>query len=109
MSNDIARIVNKITRQAGDQIKTKELEILNDKKNQAEVALQIIDDNIADLTLKIDKLKKKLGKTRSEYSAKGGDIIAQRQELFNQRNLHTLKVEQLIYISLKWRLIAKIK
>lgn len=94
LSNDITRIVNKITKQTGDQIKTKELEILREKKSQAEVALQVVDDNIAELTLQTEKLKKKLEKKRSEYTSKGGDIIAQRQDLFNRRNLYSLKVEQ---------------
>ena len=94
LSNDIARIVNKITKQTGEQIKTKELELLKEKKNQADVALQVLDDAIADLSSKAEKLKKKLEKTRSEYTAKGGDIIAQRQDLFNQRNLLSLRIDQ---------------
>jgi len=94
LSNDITRIVNKITKQSEDQIKTKELDLLRDKKNQADVALQVVDDYIAELTSKIEKLKKKLEKTRIEYAAKGGDIVAQRQDLFKQRNLYSLIVEQ---------------
>lgn len=94
LSNDIARIVNKITKQTGEQIKTKELELLKEKKNQADVALQVLDDAIAELTSKAEKLKKRLEKTRSEYTAKGGDIIAQRQDLFNQRNLLSLRIDQ---------------
>lgn len=94
LSNDIARIVARISKQSGDQIKTKELDLLRDKKNQAAVALQVADDRIAELTQEIEDLRKKLEKSRGEYTAKGGDIIAQRQDLFNQRNMHALKVEQ---------------
>ena len=94
LSNDITRIVNRITKQSEDQIKTKELDLLREKKNQADVTLQVVDDNIAELTSKIEKLKKKLEKTHIEYTAKGGDIVAQRQDLFKQRNLYSLIVEQ---------------
>lgn len=94
LSNDITRIVAKTSKQSGDQIKTRELELLRDKKSQADVALQMADDHIAERSSKIESLKKKLEKARIEYTAKGGDIIAQRQDLFSQRNLYALKVEQ---------------
>lgn len=94
LSNDLARIIARTSKQSEDQIKTKELDLLREKKNQADVALQVTDEHIAELTKKLEELKKKLEKKRIEYTAKGGDIIAQKQDLFNQRNIHALKVEQ---------------
>ena len=94
LSNDIARITSRISKQSGDQMKTKELDLLREKKNQADVALQIADEHITELTIELENLRKKLEKTRGEYTTKGGDIIAQRQALFNKRNLYTLKLRQ---------------
>ena len=94
LSNDIARIIIKVSKQSSDQVKTKELDLLKEKKGKADIALQVADDSIRDLSKKIEGLKKKLERSRIEYTAKGGDIIAQRQDLFNQKNLYTLKVKQ---------------
>ena len=56
--------------------------------------LKVEDDRITDFKIKIKKKKKKLEKAKADYAAKGGDIIAQRQDLFNQRSRLALRIEQ---------------
>lgn len=94
LGNDISRIVSRASKKSGNQMQAKELELLRDKKNHAEAALQVTDDKISEITNSIEEAKKRLEKTKIEYSAKGGDIVTQRQDLFNQRSLLTAQIEQ---------------
>ncbi len=94
LDNDISRIINRVGKKSNDQIHTKELELLHEKKNQTDVALQVLDEHIAEITTQIDEAKKKLEKAKIEYTAKGGDIIVQRQELFTQRTNLAARVAQ---------------
>ena len=60
LDNDISRIVNRVGKRSNDQVHTKELKILRERKNQTEVALQIIDDRIAETSAQIEEARKKL-------------------------------------------------
>lgn len=65
-----------------------------ERKNQTEVALQIIDDRIAETSAQIEEARKKLEKAKVDYTSKGGDIVVQRQDLFTERTALVAKVEQ---------------
>ena len=94
LDNDISRIVNRVGKKSNDQVHTKELKILRERKNQTEVALQIIDDRIAETSAQIEEARKKLEKAKVDYTSKGGDIVVQRQDLFTERTALVAKVEQ---------------
>ena len=94
LDNDISRIVNRVGKRSNDQVHTKELKILRERKNQTEVALQIIDDRIAETSAQIEEARKKLEKAKVDYTSKGGDIVVQRQDLFTDRTALVAKVEQ---------------
>lgn len=94
LDNDISRIVNRVGKRSNDKVYTKELEILRERKNQTEVALQIIDDHIAETSAQIEEARKKLEKAKVDYTSKGGDIVVQRQDLFTERTALVAKVEQ---------------
>ena len=94
LGNDISRIITKATKVANNPMEAKELETLRDKKAQADGALQAADDRITELSVQLDDTNKKLEKAKADYAAKGGDIIAQRQDLFNQRSRLALRIEQ---------------
>ena len=94
LDNDISRIVNRVGKRSNDQVHTKELEILRERKNQTEVALQIIDDRITETSAQIEEARKKLEKAKVDYTSKGGDIVVQRQDLFTERTALVAKVEQ---------------
>ena len=94
LDNDISRIVNRVGKRSNDQVHTKELKILRERKNQTEVALQIIDDHIAETSAQIEEARKKLEKAKVDYTSKGGDIVVQRQDLFTERTALVAKVEQ---------------
>lgn len=94
LDNDISRIVNRVGKRSNDKVYTKELEILRERKNQTEVALQIIDDHIAETSAQIEEARKKLEKANVDYTSKGGVIVVQRQDLFTERTALVAKVEQ---------------
>ena len=94
LDNDISRIVNRVGKRSNDQVHTKELKILRERKKQTEVALQIIDDRIAETAAQIEEARKKLEKAKVDYTSKGGDIVVQRQDLFTERTALVAKVEQ---------------
>ena len=94
LDNDISRIVNRVGKRSNDQVHTKELKILRERKKQTEVALQIIDDRIAETSAQIEEARKKLEKAKVDYTSKGGDIVVQRQDLFTERTALVAKVEQ---------------
>lgn len=94
LDNDISRIVNRVAKRANDQVHTEELKILRERKNQAEVALQIKDDRIAEMVKQIEETRKKLEKAKVDYRSKGGNIVVQRQDLFTERTAIAAKVEQ---------------
>ena len=94
LENDISRIISRTSKKSNNQMQTKELEHLRDKKNHAEVALQVADEKIQNILDSIEDAKKRLEKAKIEYSAKGGDIVTQRQDLFNQRSVLCAQIEQ---------------
>ena len=103
LGNDISRIISRASKKSGNQMQAKELELLRDKKNHAEASLQVTDDKILEIMESIEEAKKRLEKTKLEYSTKGGDIVTQRQDLFHQRSILAAQIvqdeEQLIAIS----------
>lgn len=103
LENDISRIVSRVSKSSGNQKEEKELERLNEKKRHAEAELHDVDEKITELTEHIEEAKKRLERAKLAYSAKGGDIVTQRQDLFAQRNLLSVQIkqdeEQLVAIS----------
>ncbi len=94
LGNDILRIISRVSKKSGNQMQIKELDLLKDKRNQASAALQVADDRIEELKRSIDEAKKQLEKVHIEYTAKGGEIVTQKQDLYNQRNQLNAKIEQ---------------
>ena len=94
LENDISRIITRASKRSGNQMQAKELELLRDKKNHAEATLRVTDEKISEIMNSIEDAKKRLEKTKIEYSSKGGDIVTQRQDLFNQRSILIAQIEQ---------------
>lgn len=94
LENDISRIISRASKKSGNKMQTQELERLRNKKNHAEASLQMIDDKITEIMESIDEAKKRLEKNKLEYAANGGDIVTQRQDLFNQRSILIAQIAQ---------------
>jgi len=95
LENDIARIIARVVKKAGYANEdAQELEKLKEKKTQAESNLRAIDENIQNLTIRLEKTQKKLHKAKSYYTSHGGDLVVRQQELFNQRAYYSATAEQ---------------
>ena len=100
LKGDLGRIINRITKNQVASSEAKLIEELREKRDLAVKALEDVDADIAELEALKLEASQNLEQKRQEYSAKGGDIVTQRQELFQKRStvsshIETLK-EQLI-------------
>lgn len=94
LENDLGRIVSRIVRRSGSVRDAGELETLKERKKQADAALQSLDGHMADLSSRLEDTRKSLEKARSYYKSHGGDIVAQRQDLFNRRAYLSTSIAQ---------------
>ena len=95
LENDIARIVARVMKKPGYANEdAQELEKLKEKKTQAESNLHALDENIQNLTIRLEKTQKKMHKAKSYYASHGGDLVVRQQELFNQRAYYSASAEQ---------------
>lgn len=85
LENDLERIINKAAKISAGRFDPEELGRLRGGKNQAEARLQQADEEIAALEQQLSKCEKALAKAKNTYSAKGGDLVTQQQELFRRR------------------------
>ena len=63
------------------------------KKEKALEELQLIDYELEQLEEKKSEFQMELDVKKQEYSAKGGDIVTQRQELYQKRTALMSKIE----------------
>ena len=94
LENDIARIVARIIKRSGSAHDSQELEALKEQQNRADGALRALDERIAELNVRLGETQKKLEKAEAYYTTHGGDIVAQQQDLFNQRTYLSATIEQ---------------
>lgn len=94
LENDIARIVTRIIKRSGNAHDSQELEALKEQQIRADGALRALDERIAELNARLGDTQKKLEKAEAYYTTHGGDIVAQQQDLFNQRTYLSATIEQ---------------
>ncbi len=94
LENDIGRIISRIVKRFGSIHDSQEMDSLKEQKERADVALQIHDDHIAELYSKLEQTQKALEKANAYYTMHGGDIVEQRQDLYNQRAYLSAEIDQ---------------
>lgn len=82
---DLGRIINRIAKTQVSNTEAKEIEELRGKKDRSVRALEAVDLEISELEARKIATLQSLEQKRQEYSAKGGNIVTQRQELFKKR------------------------
>lgn len=95
LSSDLQRIINRLDSehiQNYDAVRVEELRAIRDEKKSA---YDQIDKQIAMLEAECEKLNKKLDKKQEEFQAKGGDIVAQAQDLYSERGALNGKLSQI--------------
>ena len=95
LQSDIKRVAKRVMKEKTDNFETLELDLMREKRDSLLQKLELMDSQIRTYNAEIDKLKKQLEKKNQEYSAKGGDIVTQRQKLFEQRTRLIYDTEQL--------------
>ena len=95
LKKDLSRIVSKISKEESNNADLAELRRLQEKKADAEKALNDSDLAIARYEKEIADKNRKLEELKSQYDLKGGNIQEQRQELIEQRENLTTRIEQL--------------
>lgn len=95
LKSDLGRIINRTAKKQVDNSEAQEIERLREKKDVATKALETIDTELSVLEEKKNELLQELEQKRQEYSAKGGDIVTQRQELFQKRTAVATRIDAL--------------
>lgn len=94
LKSDLGRITSRIVKTNTDSSELQEIEQLRAAKDEATLKLERIDKEVDAAMIEREKQITALNKLQQDYKAKGGDIITQRQELFNKRNLIHARLEQ---------------
>lgn len=92
---DLGRITNRIAKTQVSNTEAKEIEELRGKKDRSVRALEAVDLEISELEARKTATLQSLEQKRQEYSAKGGDIVTQRQELFKKRSAVSSRMDAL--------------
>lgn len=85
LENDLGRLLVNAAGATANELDSHELERLRRQKDQAEHNLRLADEELLDLDRQISDSRKDLEKARNIYYAKGGDTVAQRQDLLKQK------------------------
>lgn len=93
LQSDLGRIINRTTRNQVANSESVEIDGLRMKKEKALEELQLIDYELEQLEEKKSEFQMELDVKKQEYSAKGGDIVTQRQELYQKRTALMSKIE----------------
>lgn len=85
LRSDLGRIINRTAKNQVDNSEEAVVELLRNQKEIATKNLVTIDKELEDLEEKKATLTQRLDLKKNEYVAKGGDIVTQRQELYQKR------------------------
>ena len=101
LKSDLGRIITRTVKNKVENSEAEEVELLRYQKEKATTNLEVIDKEIEELEAAKKQLMQKLDAKRHEYLAKGGDIVTQRQELYQKKVAIMSKID-----SYKEQLIA---
>ncbi len=85
LENDLGRILTNIAKASANELDMNELDRLRLQRDQSKTNLRLADEEIAALEQQLSGNKKEQEEARNAYSAKGGDIVAKRRDLLNQK------------------------
>lgn len=93
LKGDLNRIVNRTSKENKEKTGNKKLELLREERDTAVKELENIDLEIEKLEAGKHSLEQKLEQKNQDYLLKGGDIVAQRSELFEKRAMLNSRIE----------------
>lgn len=95
LQSDLGRIINRTTKNQVSNVEAKEIELLRSQRDKAKENFEKIESELKGLNDKKEELQQELESARQDYVTNGGDIVAQRQELFQNRATMSSKIEAL--------------
>ena len=95
LQGDIVRVVRQAEKQQADSSEAKMVDVLREKRDQTAADLKKAEDELSSLNIERDRLFQKIETKKQEYSAKGGDIYTQRQQLYSKRTAIVSRIEAL--------------
>lgn len=93
LKSDLGRIINRTVKNQVGNAEAEEVESLRHQKEIAEINLVAVDEELEKLEETRNILEQKLDVKNQEYIAKGGDIVTQRQELYQKRTALMSKID----------------
>lgn len=93
LKSDLGRIITRTVKNQVGSSEAEEVELLRNQKEEAFTNLENIDKEIQKLEEKDILLKQKLETKNNEYITKGGDIVSQKQELYQKRTALMSKID----------------
>lgn len=94
LSNDLGRIVSKNSRKNENNQSLMEIETLRGNKDNLENELKKIEADIIGKKVELEEKNKELDVLQSEYRSKGGDVVKQREDLYQKKIALTTKISQ---------------
>jgi DNA sulfur modification protein DndD len=94
LSNDLGRIISKLSKKSENNQNLMEIELLRDNKDNLESELKTVELAIVDKKVELEDKIKELDALQSEYSSKGGDVVKQREDLYQKKIALTTKINQ---------------
>ena len=85
LDTDISKIITRIGKKMSSNQDLAKLEELRNEKEAVSEELRMMDEEIAELEKKKNKLSNELENLNSEYQIKGGDIVEQKHDLMQER------------------------
>ena len=85
LKSDLGRIISRTVKNQVENTESEEVELLRGQKEAAVKNLDAVDKELEGLEEKKNLLTQKLDSKNHEYIAKGGDIVTQRQELYQKK------------------------
>lgn len=93
LESDLYRIIKRNVKNKLDDNEIKGIERLREAKDEITQKLDLIDAEIDNLYTEKETIVQRLEKLQQEYKKKGGDVVAQQQELFRKKSSVAARIQ----------------
>lgn len=94
LSSDIGRIFSRNGKKSGNNKSAFDIENMRKNKDKLEADLQLLEAQIKEKNNELEEKVKKLDSLRSEYKSKGGDVVKQKEDLYQKKISLTTSINQ---------------
>ena len=94
LSNDMSRILSRTNKKSNENENVSEIEKMRETKEQLEKDLLTLEKEISEKNELLVEKNKELDLLKSEYKAKGGEVVKQREDLYQKKISLSTSVNQ---------------